>query len=170
MGTRSSATSSFAISCASDASGGLFLLTYPERLVLLPFGGRTRSPTRGTDPVAGPRFQGDQSEARCLGDRFEPRVGAELSQHRLHVRTESRGRYAERLRRGGRAGPAREKPQHLELPSGEGLDDLARARALEQEALQLAGREQDLARRGGANAVDDLGEPAALGHVPHRSR
>jgi len=50
---------------------------------------------RGTDAVAGPRFEGYEPEPRRLGDGFETRVGAELSQHSLHVGAKRRGRDAE---------------------------------------------------------------------------
>ena len=46
-------------------------------------------------------------------------MGAELSQDGLHVRSQRRRGYAERLGRGGRARAAREKPEHLELPGRE---------------------------------------------------
>src|SRR5258706_6358264 len=124
MGTRSSATSSFAISCASDASGGSSGALPPEWMELRPFGGRTGPPARGTYAIARPRLEGDEPEPRGLGDCLEPRVGAELPEHGLHVRPERRGRDAEGLGRGGRARAARQKPEHLELSGRERLDDL----------------------------------------------
>src|SRR5437763_1419455 len=83
-----------------------------------------------------------QPQPSRLGDRLEPGVGAQLAEHRLDMGTQGRGRDAQRLGGVGRARPAREQAEHLELAAGERLDDLLVGGALQKESLQLAGCEE----------------------------
>ena len=56
-------------------------------------------PARGGRALAGPRIKGHQAQSSGLGHGLEPGVGAELAQHRLHVRAKGRRRDPQDARR-----------------------------------------------------------------------
>src|SRR2546423_15689541 len=94
---------------------------------------------------------------------------AELAQDSLHVGPERRARDPELVGSLARRGALGEELEHLELARGERFQRTRPRLALEEQPLQLARREEDLADRGSPHAVDDLVERPVLGGMPDRA-